>query len=203
MVPAVTPLRSLSTARSCARIDSADRVEVHHAWLLAAIGVRKTFPHGLDQKPTLYFVNSMGDLFHESVPDEWIDQVFAVMALTPRNTYQVLTKRAARMREYFNGPYPNGDGVCARIAEATWKLATQLPESTVFVEVPVGPRMPDGLPEFGFRRMMHPKAWPLPNVWLGVSTERQQEADERIPLLQQTPATVRFISAEPLLGPID
>src|SRR5215510_8322920 len=47
MVPAVTPLRSLSTARSCARIDSADRVEVHHAWLLAAIGVRKTFPHGL------------------------------------------------------------------------------------------------------------------------------------------------------------
>jgi hypothetical protein len=56
MVPAVTPLRSLSTARSCARIDSrpdtakigsADRVEVHHARLLAAIGVRKTFPHGL------------------------------------------------------------------------------------------------------------------------------------------------------------
>jgi protein gp37 len=47
------------------------------------------------------------------------------------------------------------------------------------------------------------ESWPLPNVWLGVSTERQQEADERIPLLLQTPAAVRFISAEPLLGPID
>ena len=61
MVPAVRPLGSLSMARGCARINSrpvtakmgsADRVEVHHARLLAVIGVRKTFPHGLDPKPT-------------------------------------------------------------------------------------------------------------------------------------------------------
>jgi protein gp37 len=52
------------------------------------------------KKPTTYFVNSMSDLFHEDVPDEWIDQIFAVMALTPRHTYQILTKRAERMRDY-------------------------------------------------------------------------------------------------------
>jgi protein gp37 len=52
------------------------------------------------KKPTTYFVNSMGDLFHEDCPDEWIDKVFAVMALCPQHTFQVLTKRAARMRDY-------------------------------------------------------------------------------------------------------
>lgn len=156
------------------------------------------------KKPTVYFVNSMSDLFHESVPDEWIDKVFAVMALCPQHTFQVLTKRAKRMREYFNGPYKDGNGVCARIAEATAPLVPleKLPAPPIVYNVPVGPRLPNGEPEFGFRRMMSPRAWPLANVWLGVSTERQQEADERIPELLETPAAVRFISAEPLLGPI-
>jgi protein gp37 len=108
------------------------------------------------KKPTTYFVNSMSDLFHEDVPDAWIDQVFAVMALCPQHTFQVLTKRAARMRQYMTE-----------------------------------------------RRQPAVPPWPLPNVWLGVSTERQREADERIPLLLATPAAVRFISAEPLLGPVD
>ncbi|YBW39306.1 phage Gp37/Gp68 family protein [Nitrobacter sp. TKz-YC01] len=105
----------------------------------------------------------MSDLFHESVPDEWIDKVFAVMALTPQHTYQCLTKRSARMRRYI-------DDALGRVIAGTngdWP------------------------------------GWPLPNVWLGVSTERQKEADERIPDLLATPAAVRFISAEPLLGPID
>jgi protein gp37 len=158
------------------------------------------------KKPTTYFVNSMSDLFYELFDDELIDRVFAVMALCPQHTFQVLTKRADRMRTYFNGPYPDGNGVCARIAEHTWALAPdrkQLPVPPVFVEVPVGPRLPSGEPEFGWRRMMHPKAWPLPNVWLGVSAEDQRRADERIPHLLQTPAAVRFVSAEPLLGPID
>jgi protein gp37 len=52
------------------------------------------------KKPRRIFLNSMSDLFHEDVPDELIDRVFAVMALTPQHTYQVLTKRAERMREY-------------------------------------------------------------------------------------------------------
>jgi protein gp37 len=55
------------------------------------------------KKPTVYFVCSMGDLFHDSVPFEWIDQVFAVMALCPQHTFQVLTKRPERMAEYLAG----------------------------------------------------------------------------------------------------
>lgn len=127
------------------------------------------------KKPTTYFVNSMGDLFHEDCPDEWIDRVFAVMALAPQHTFQVLTKRSERMRDYFDGGRDRADIV----GLAMLTIVDRIPH--------------------GHRRV----PWPLPNVWLGVSTERQEEADERIPLLLQTPAAVRFISAEPLLGPID
>ncbi len=55
------------------------------------------------RKPTLYFVNSMSDLFHEEVPDSFIDQVFSVMRKSPHHTYQILTKRADRLPEYFAG----------------------------------------------------------------------------------------------------
>ena len=137
------------------------------------------------KKPTTYFVNSMGDLFHEECPDEWIDRVFAVMALCPQHTFQVLTKRAARMRDYM-----------ANVErEVLWMNAVaDLFEIDCSL---LNSRYP--YPIMGQR-----EPWlPLPNVWLGVSTERQQEADERIPMLLQTPAAVRFISAEPLLGPID
>jgi len=149
------------------------------------------------KRPRKIFVGSMTDLFADFVTDDMLDKILAVMALCPQHTFQVLTKRAARMRSYFCGPW-TGDGVAARVADATWPLATR-----VIHEIPVGPRLESGEPEFGFRRMFHPKHWPLSNVWLGVSCERQQEADERIPLLLQTPASVRFTSAEPLLGPID
>lgn len=53
------------------------------------------------KKPTIYFVNSMSDLFHERIPDDYIDRVFDVIARTPHHTYQILTKRAARMARYF------------------------------------------------------------------------------------------------------
>lgn len=125
------------------------------------------------KKPTTYFVNSMGDLFHDDITDDWIDRVFAVMALSPQHTFQVLTKRAKRMRQWFSVDRADSVGL------AMLTLVDRIP--------------------YGHRRV----PWPLPNVWLGVSTERQQEADERIPLLLDTPAAVRFISAEPLLGPID
>ena len=158
------------------------------------------------KKPARVFANSMADLFHEDVSDATIDRAFAVMALCPHLTFMVLTKRADRMRAYFNGPYPNGDGVAARIAEATWALAPsrkQLPDPPVVCELPVGPRLATGEPEFGWRRLLAAKAWPLPNVWLGVSVEDRERADERIPDLLATPAAVRFISAEPLLSQID
>jgi protein gp37 len=116
------------------------------------------------------FVNSMGDLFHESVPDAWIDQVFAVMALAPQHTFQVLTKRAARMREYISRID------CAQRVADTFSLQDVA------------------------RRNF---AWPLPNVWLGVSVEDQTRAEQRVWHLLRTPAAIRFVSAEPLLGAID
>lgn len=172
-------------------------------WPLRWRGSKKAKAEG---RPSRIFVNSTSDLFHEKLSDEDIDKVFAVMALAPQHTFQVLTKRAERMRAYFNGPYPDGNGVAARIAEATLALApsrAQLPNPPTIIEMPIGPRLPNGEPEFGFRRMFNLKAWPLANVWLGVSTENQETANERIPHLLKTPAAVRFISAEPLIGPID
>jgi len=96
------------------------------------------------------FVNSMSDLFHPDVADQWIERIWTVMGRSPQHTFQILTKRPDRMRR--------------------------------FVEANLG--------------------CTLPNVWLGVSVEDQERADERVPLLLQTPAAVRFLSAEPLLGPV-
>lgn len=157
----------------------------------------KIFLQPLSRKaPTTYFVNSMSDLFHEGVPDEWIDRVFAVMALSPQHTFQVLTKRAQRIRDYFarsSGQFSNGAQL------AVYRTIAGIAS----MEPPRG----FGLDALDAARRMavllEHSGWPLKNVWLGVSTERQQEADERIPLLLQTPAAIRFISAEPLLGPID
>lgn len=141
------------------------------------------------KKPRMIFVCSMTDLFAEFVPNEWIDKIFAVMALTPQHTYQVLTKRSARMREYLTPGLPHRIGMEA--------LAMTLDAHAGDARSLIG----DGIELTG--DITYLRNWPLPNVWLGVSAERQQEADERIPLLLDTPAAVRFISAEPLLGPLD
>ena len=123
------------------------------------------------------FVCAHGDLFHESVPDEWIDRVFAVMALAPQHTFQVLTKRSKRMREYLSGLTVD------RIELAMDDLSLTDAQAHGIVKVAT--------------------TTVLPNVWIGVSTEDQQRANERIPDLLAAPAAVRFISAEPLLGAID
>jgi protein gp37 len=136
----------------------------------------KALMHVLSWKrPRKIFWNAHGDLFHENVPDEWIDRCFAVMALTPHHIHQVLTKRSARMREYVNA------NRWQNILDEQYELQS----SGRSAEPPVS------------------EAWPLPNVWLGVSVEDQTRADERIPNLLATPAAVRWISAEPLLGPLD
>lgn len=100
------------------------------------------------QKPTVYFVNSMSDLFHEDVPDEYIDRVLEVILSTPRHTYQILTKRAERMAGYF--------------LDRT---------------VPV-------------------------NAWMGVSVENRKHGIPRIDHLRKVPASVRFLSVEPLLSDV-
>lgn len=134
------------------------------------------------RKPRKVFVNSMSDLFTDGVPVQLIDQVWAVMALTPWNTYQILTKRPEWMREYVEGLFtPEG---LERLL-STW------------VDHPTGRRQLIEMLEA--ERL----AKPLPNVWLGVSTEDQARWDERVPHLHATPAAIRFISAEPMLGPID
>lgn len=155
------------------------------------------------KRPRKIFVNSTSDLFHEKLSDEQIDLVFAVMALCPQHTFQVLTKRPERMRSYFNGPYPNGDGVFARIAEATFEFVDvkALSSRSMVAERPIGPALADGEPEFGYRRFL--PIGGLPHVWLGTSVEDQERADERIPHLLATEAAVRFVSCEPLLGSID
>ncbi len=130
------------------------------------------------KKPRRVFVNSMSDLFQDGVPDAFIDQAFAVMALTPQHTYQVLTKRPERMRAYMSDTR-GAEGVISRVNAA-------------------GRAIPKGAWWNGEHT-----SWPWSNVWLGVSVENQHFADERIPVLLQTPAAIRFISAEPLLEAID
>jgi len=128
------------------------------------------------KEPRRIFVNSMSDLFHESIVDEWIDRIFAVMALAPQHTFQVLTKRPKRMMEYLHQVSDERD--MQRWINAAYEF--------VF----------DPLPAFELVN------WPLANVWLGVSVEDQKTANERIPLLLETPAAVRWISAEPLIAPV-
>lgn len=131
------------------------------------------------KKPGFVFVNSMTDLFHEAVPRHLIDQVFAAMALASNQTFQVLTKRAAGMREYLKGC----DGG-AHVGTARSRIVQRMAEISAVA------------------RFLLP-VFPLPNVWLGVSAENQKYWNERVAELIKTPAAVRFVSAEPLLGPID
>jgi protein gp37 len=142
------------------------------------------------KKPHMIFVCSMTDLFASFVTDEWIDRIFAVMALCSRHTFQVLTKRPERMREY----------CCAMIAgkRNIIQAAKDFRNSITDAAVARGSLIVD-YPEEG-----EPiKIRPLPNVWLGTSCEDQAAADERIPHLLATPAAIKFVSAEPLLGSID
>lgn len=132
------------------------------------------------QKPRRIFVNSMSDLFHEDVSDEFIDQVFAVMLLTPRHVFQVLTKRSERMVAYFSDAALYG-----RVLRAVNEWRHNHPKDRLD-EIPI---------DDPTRRLP-------PHIWLGVSVENQETADERIPDLIQTPAAIRWISMEPLLGPV-
>ncbi|WP_431860047.1 DUF5131 family protein [Azospirillum sp.] len=139
------------------------------------------------------FVNSMSDLFHEGLTDQDIDRVFAVMALARQHTFQVLTKRAERMRAY--------------MLAFSWERVVESCRGPDGVSVITGHSIADLQRAFGllprFDYEADRSAWPLPNVWLGVSVEDQRRADERIPHLLATPAAVRFLSMEPLLGPVD
>ena len=146
--------------------------------------------------PRRIFVNSMSDLFHDAVPDEWIDRVFAVMALAPRHTFQILTKRPERMRAWATGRVglETRESEVAREAEHVGKIVWDGRGSDPAKYGTVC----GGAGDVSNRRAW--PGWPLRNVWLGVSVEDQATAEERIPLLLQTPAAVRFVSFEPLIA---
>lgn len=137
------------------------------------------------RKPKRVFVNSMSDLFHERVTDGELDRIFGVMALSAAfgrgHTFQILTKRPERMRDYLLNVTVD------RIAEACDDDEEQCHIANSLNGV------------LGHGRNA---GWPMRNVWLGTSVENQAAADERIPFLLDTPAAVRFLSCEPLLGPV-
>lgn len=137
------------------------------------------------REPRTVFVNSMSDLFHERLTNEEIAAVFGVMAACPQHTFQILTKRATRMREWFK--WHKATVSKKTYAWEPWRLC----ESEAMERV-------DNLPAIGCE-----SRWPLDNVWLGVSVENQEYANERMPDLVKTPARVRFVSYEPALGPVD
>lgn len=120
------------------------------------------------KKPTVYFVNSLSDLFHVNVPDAWVDRIFDVAERATHHTFQILTKRGDRMRAYLT---------------RRWRLPDHIAELYEGIEAPI------------FQVFRH--------IWVGVSVEDQKRADERIPDLLATPAAVRFLSCEPLIGPVD
>ncbi len=136
------------------------------------------------KSPKKVFVCSMSDIFHANVKDEWLDKIFAVMAIASQHTFQVLTKRPERMREYFSDRN-RARWICDRALDilrdeenpTQWRFKIHGDQLNVKI--------------------------PLDNVWLGTSVENQKAADDRILLLRQTPASVRFLSCEPLLESID
>lgn len=138
------------------------------------------------ERPHRIFACSMSDLFHESLSDEQIAAMFGVMAAT-QHQYFVLTKRPARAVEWF-GRISRQE--CDENTECGFHLLQQAePEMDGPIHCKYGPA-PEG----------HP--WPLPNVAIGVSVENQKVADERVPLLLRIPAAKRFVSVEPMLGPV-
>lgn len=130
------------------------------------------------RKPRTVFVCSMSDLFHPEVPFEFIHRIFATMALCPQHTFQILTKRPERMAAFL-ADLDNGVAIVEAIGELLAKRRGQVACYAAKYNQP------------------------LPNVWLGTSVEDQAAADERIPHLLKCPAAVRFLSCEPLLGPMD
>ena len=149
-------------------------------------------------KPGRIFVNSMSDLFHEAVPFEFIAAVFGVMAGASWHSFQVLTKRPQRMLDFFAwlDAHPERAEFDSVSLHEKYPGADWRPFLCADLASRVLPEQGDGL------RVAIDGAWPLPNVWLGVSVEDQAAADERVPLLLKAPAAVRFLSVEPMLGPI-
>lgn len=141
-------------------------------------------------KPRKIFVNSLSDVWHKDVPFQYVSAMFGVMAATPEHTFQVLTKRHAEMLAWYE--QTGGAEECAEAA-ASW-----------LEHLLAGDQITTGIYNRYLARLARgaDRAWPLDNVWLGVSAENQEMYEARVPYLTQCPATVHWVSAEPLLGPL-
>lgn len=136
-------------------------------------------------KPCMIFTNSMSDLFFEKLSNEEIAAIFGIMAVCKQHIFQVLTKRSKRMKAWFQ-----------------WASTLTMPELLGYTYAALKDR-PDDLKAFAKADSnMGGYTWPLPNVWIGVSVENQEAADERIPDLIACPAVIRFLSCEPLIGQV-
>lgn len=153
------------------------------------------------RQPSTVFVNSMSDLFHESLTNEQIAAVFGVMAACQDHTFLILTKRAERLPKWYGwlrGPSEDTFTMQQRgIVSAPNTARALLDAAYEYLGKARKPEL-----DAAWKRL-EDDPWPLPNVWIGVSVENQDAADERIPELLRAPAAVRFLSCEPLLGPVD
>ena len=167
------------------------------------------------REPALVFVDSMSDLFFEEFTDREIAAVCAVMAVSPQHTYQVLTKRSGRMREWFKrGRRLVSEAVVALRRQFDLRPRDRMPGAIVLediedlVDTVSGEAFDDALEaredlyRSGDAELIPAVEWPLPNVWVRVSVENQ-DAVSRVEDLARVPTALRFLSVEPLLGPVD
>lgn len=144
--------------------------------------------------PRIVFVNSMSDLFHEKIEDDYVAAVFGIMLSCPHHTFQVLTKRSGRMREIMGTTLAKPSRAIVHcMANAHHQLDKYSTEhyrrKLVRAEKIFDHRMEHGLSI----------EWPPENIWVGVSVEDAKRKG-RIEDLRKTPAAVRFLSCEPLLN---
>ncbi len=138
------------------------------------------------RKPRMIFITSMGDIFHLS-NNQWIDKVMAIVALSPMHTFLVLTKRSRCLHAYFDRPK---DLLIQKWEDAIYEMGLCDKNDD-----------PDAPACYLHNRLQD--EWPMKNLWLGVTAENQDRADERVPFLLATPAARRFVSVEPMLGSVD
>jgi protein gp37 len=171
------------------------------------------------RKPNRIFVCSMGDLFHEDVPFEFVDSIFAIMTSAVDHTFLLLTKRPDRMLKYMKRVETNGPTARSSYVQQMEDYHKQHIENYTLGWTPPPPPEPEvrflydsaikyeaAAPEWKgifYNHQHHWRKWPLRNVWLGITAENQEQADKRTPILLQIPAAVRFVSVEPMLSEID
>lgn len=186
----LTATRFKKNPRYCGLVKYGNKPKAKGRWS----GKIKLFEDRLEQPlhwrdPALIFVNSQSDLFHEKVPFEFIDKVMAVISLCPQHCFQLLTKRANRAAKYFKVMYSGK----RKLGDALRQMGIDSFVHRLMIAGAFGAKG-------GEEETYNPPYQPFPNLHIGVTCENQKTRDERVPILLEIPAAVRFISCEPLLS---